>query len=129
MRVSLLCLTLAVALSTATPALAAKPCDGPGHGKLLIQGGGGAPEEYTAKGLQLCGGPGSRVVVVAYATGNLHPHSKGEIEYDVLVAMLKKSWTDAGAINVTVLDLETDHLHCLLWRRRRQSSCSLSLLS
>lgn len=69
---------------------------------------GGAPEEYTAKGLQLCGGPGSRVVVVAYATGNLHPHSKGEIEYDVLVAMLKKSWTDAGAINVTVLDLETD---------------------
>src|SRR5579863_8362184 len=108
MRVSSLCLTLAVVLSSATPALAGKPCDGPGHGKLLIQGGGGAPEEYTTKGLALCGGPVSRVVVVAYGSGNLHPHSKDEIDYDILVSMLKKSWTDAGAMNVSVLDLETD---------------------
>ncbi len=99
MRRPLLCLVLGLAVPAAAPALAALPCPGPGHGKLLVQGGGGGDETYTAKGLELCGGTAARVVVVEYAMGPLDFASKDDMTYAT------ERWTAAGATNVSVLNL------------------------
>lgn len=96
MRFPLFCFA---ALAFAVPALSATPCNGPGHGKLLVQGGGGAPETYTAKGLALCGGVEAKVVVVEYAMGAINFADKGDIDYAT------GRWTAAGASNVSLLNL------------------------
>ncbi len=96
MRLHLACLA---ALVFAAPALSATPCNGPGHGKLLVQGGGGGDETYTAKGLALCGGTAAKVVVVEYAMGPLDFASKDDIGYAT------ERWVKAGASNVSLLNL------------------------
>jgi cyanophycinase len=71
---------------------------GAGHGKLLIQGGGGAPETYTRHGLDLCRGLNTRVVLIERAAGALDPTKQVDVE------LATGRWTRAGATDVAVLD-------------------------
>lgn len=92
-------ITLLAAFILSGSATAAVPCDGPGHGRLLIHGGGGAPETYTRDGLALCGGPQTRVVVVPDARGRFDPADTHRRRFFV------DRWRAAGAANVVVLDI------------------------
>ena len=91
----LLCALFALAAGP----LRAEPCPGPGHGLLLIHGGGGAREIYTSLGLELCGGPAARVVVVGEAGGRVDLASNEER------LRLLGGWQAAGAANAQILDL------------------------
>ena len=102
----LFCLGLAAALFGATPAAATEPCPGEGHGKLLIHGGGGNPELFVDKALELCGGRKTRILVVPYAAGNLQPQSEDEVPYFRAVESVLHSL--AKAAYVDMIDLETN---------------------
>lgn len=83
----------------ATAPLAAAPCEGPGHGLLLIHGGGGANIIYTRLGLELCGGPAARVLVVGEAGGEVDLD-----EHEERTRLLGR-WQAEGAVNAEILDL------------------------
>jgi cyanophycinase len=83
----------------AAPA-SAQPCPGPGHGLLLVHGGGGAREIYVNMGLELCGGPAARVLVVGEAGGEVDLASSEER------LRLLGRWQAAGATNARILDLD-----------------------
>lgn len=102
-------LLLAFPASAATPA-----CPGPGHGKLLLHGGGGASALYVRRAIVLCGRRGVRVVLVPFASyppyppdapratvepGRRMPAAAEELARDL------RDWTDAGARDVTRLAL------------------------
>lgn len=82
----------------ATP-LAAQPCPGPGHGMLLIHGGGGGHLIYTRLGLEMCGGAAARVLVVGEAGGQVDLN-----EHEDRTRLLSR-WQAEGAVNAEILDL------------------------
>lgn len=87
---------------------ATQPCPGAGHGKLLIHGGGKSSEDYTRRGLDLCGGLKARVVLVPYAGVSLdkpEADEEGAPGSQTFIDAYSKLWRDAGAENVTVLNL------------------------
>ncbi len=86
-------------LALAATPLHAEPCPGPGHGLLLIHGGGGAHTIYTRLGLELCGGPTARVLVVGEAGGQVDLDSLEER------TRLLGRWQAEGAVNAAILDL------------------------
>src|SRR5262245_15338259 len=108
MRRALLMLSLLAGVTINTAAHSAQPCPGAGHGKLLIHGGGKSSRDYTRSGMELCGGPEIRVVLVPYAAVSVeHPEADqkgppGSREFEEDYSRL---WTQAGARNVTVLNL------------------------
>lgn len=91
-------IALAGMVLLAVPASAA-PCEGPGHGMLLIHGGGGAHLIYTRIGLELCGGRSARVLIVGEAGGQV---DVDEVEER---ARLLGRWQAEGAVNAEILDL------------------------
>lgn len=87
---------------------AAQPCPGAGHGKLLIHGGGKSSEDYTRRGLELCGGQKTRVVLVPYAGVSFdkpEADEEGPPGSPTFSDAYSKLWRDAGAQSVTVLNL------------------------
>lgn len=108
MRALLLTLSLLSGISINTAVHSAEPCPGAGHGKLLIHGGGKSSSDYTRRGMELCGGPDISVVLVPYAAVSVeHPEAEqkgapGSKEFEEDYSHL---WTQAGARNVTVLNL------------------------
>lgn len=92
----------------ALPVAAAAPCPGAGHGKLLIHGGGKSSQDYTRRGLDLCGGSQAHVVLVPYAAVSLEKpddDQDGPLGSKEFNASYSQLWTAAGASNVTVLNL------------------------
>ena len=67
MRVLAILLTFLGALAATPLVSGAEPCAGDGHGKLLIHGGGQSSQDYTVRGMDLCGGSKAHVVLVPYA--------------------------------------------------------------
>jgi cyanophycinase len=91
---------LCALMALAAAPLRAEPWPGPGHGLLLVHGGGGSREIYVDMGLELCGGPSTRVVVVGEAGGEVDLASSEER------LRLLGRWQAAGAVNARILDLD-----------------------
>ena len=108
MRLPAIVLGLAVCVLAAAATSAAPPCPGAGHGKRLIHGGGKSSQDYTRRGLDLCGGSQARVVLVPYAAVSVDEPAAdqdGPLGSKAFNESYSKLWTDAGATSVTVLDL------------------------
>ncbi len=92
----------------ARPVAADAPCPGAGHSKLLIHGGGKSSQDYTRRGLDLCGGSGARVVLVPYAAvspDKPDDDQEGPLGSKEFNESYSKLWIEAGASNVIVLNL------------------------
>jgi len=83
------------------------PCPGLGHGKLLVHGGGGAPELLT-KGVNLCGGANARVLIIPHALRDPNDpayNSESPAErHETDIQM----WLDTRAAAVDVLDFSDE---------------------
>ena len=111
MRFLVISLILVACVLLAQPLAAATPCPGAGHGKLLIHGGGKSSQDYTRRGLDLCGGSNARVVLVPYAGVSLDKPDEdqdGPLGSREFNDSYSKLWTTAGATNVVVLNLSDE---------------------
>lgn len=92
---------LLMSVQQAACATTRQPCAGPGHGKIVVHGGGGEAGTYTSTGLNLCAGPDTRVVLIEHASD--FATSSPEIQKAIL-----EPWMRAGARDVAVIDLMDD---------------------
>jgi cyanophycinase len=93
----------------AGPVGSAEPCPGAGHGRLLIHGGGKSSDDYTRRGLELCGGVAAHVVLVPYAGvafDKPETVEEGAPGSKTFTDAYSKLWREAGAKAVTVLNFD-----------------------